>query len=208
MTIIWPIRRQGRPRILRHLDIRGWQALHSARSRTDARGVMYGGLDVAEQITLAGADGRRAQAWCGLPAGAGPEVQHPFLRETRTFHRGSGTQRLVLRLDYWRGSWRFLAYNRYNMLTFWNSHPYDRMVRLAKYRSQRPAAGGTGPQHRVLHKLFGLARDCGIDTRWSPGTSTVRRPSRRPTASRTAGLALIRDYQKECVRALLAEYPS
>jgi tetratricopeptide (TPR) repeat protein len=112
-------------------------------------------------------------------------------------------------LDYWRAFIRFLAYHRYNMLTFWNSHPYDRMVRLAKY----PEANGLPPAEldrniAFFHKLFGLARDCGVDTSvvtWNIHCS--------PTFQKAHGVKdgqdspLIRDYQKECVRALLTEYP-
>jgi len=176
----------------------------------DTRGVMYGGLDVAEQIALGhqptALSPRQGAAY--LPVRA-LKFNIPFSGNAYVSLEDQAHSDWFFDLDYWRAFMRFLAYHRYNMLTFWNSHPYDRMVRLAKY----PEANGLSPAEldrgiAFFHQLFGLARDCGIDTSvvtWNIHCSPAFQKAHGVKDGQDS--PLIRDYQKECVRALLAEYP-
>ena len=45
-------------------------------------------------------------------------------------------------LEYWDRFMRTMAYDRYNALTFWSSHPYDQMVRLQEISRSHDAFEG------------------------------------------------------------------
>jgi dienelactone hydrolase len=176
----------------------------------DARGVMYGGLDVAEQIAL-GQDPTAIATRQGapyLPVRA-LKLNIPFSGNVYVSQEEQARGDWFFDLDYWRAFMRYLAYHRYNMLTFWSSHPYGRMVRLEKY----PEACDLSAEElkrkiAFFHKLFGMARDHGLDTSvvtWNIHCSAGFQKAHGVKDGQDS--ELIRDYQKECVRELLVEYP-
>jgi hypothetical protein len=172
---------------------------------------MYGALDVAEQIRLSGSvDGvkpRTGTPYLGIRAfkfniplvGSAFYVSGEDMAHSSWFYD----------LGYWDKFLRSMAYSRYNVLTLWNAHPYDRIVRISKF----PEANGILKDEldrniAFFHKLLGMARDRGIDTyivSWN-----IHMPESFKKAHNLADgqdSPLGRDYQRECVRALLTEYP-
>jgi hypothetical protein len=97
---------------------------------------MYGTLEIAEQLQLKGT----------VQAGR-DESQKPFLpiRALKFNVPLAGTMYLSEEdlkhnqwfwdLNYWQSFLDMAALNRYNSISFWSAHPYDRMVRIAKYRA-------------------------------------------------------------------------
>ena len=105
---------------------------------------------------------------------------------------------------------RTMAYNRYNTLTFWSSHPYDHMVRLKKY----PEAT-TLSQDRLDKniRLLPQALSDGEATMGRHLPRDLEHPYRAGVSGKAHNVRdgqdspLIRDYEKECIRELLREYP-
>lgn len=176
----------------------------------DARGVMYGGLDVAEQIAVHQGE-LRIEPRNGRPflPVRGLKFNIPLAGNVYLSAEDQAHGEWFWDLEYWRAFVRFLAYNRYNLLSFWNSHPYDQMVRIEKF----PEANGLPPEKLAanvafFHALFKLARDHGLDTSivtWNIHSSAAFRQAHNIKDGEDS--PLIRDYQRECVRCLLKEYP-
>jgi hypothetical protein len=175
----------------------------------DVRGAMYGGLDVAEQIRMHGPAAIKSRSESPFLAVRAMKFNPPLKGNVYMSEEDLKNSAWFYDLDYWDPFMRMMAYERYNALTFWSSHPYDQMVRLKKYpeaTTLAPAALDRNMAH--FHKLFLMAKRYGLDTylvTWnihiSPGfqkAHNVRDGQDSP---------LIRDYQKECIRELLREYP-
>ncbi|MCC7086826.1 MAG: hypothetical protein IT427_17650 [Pirellulales bacterium] len=176
----------------------------------DVRGVMYGGLDVAEQIAMSQGSVKLAprQGKPFLPV-RGLKFNIPLAGNDYLSQEDLDKGDWFWDLDYWQSFMRFLAYHRYNLLSFWNSHPYDQMVRLEKYpEANRLSKEQLDRNIAFFHKLFGMARDYGLDT--SVVTWNIHMSPTFQEAHKIKGgedTPLVRDYQRECVRALLKEYP-
>lgn len=177
----------------------------------DLKGLMYGTLEVAERLQMKG----RLEA---IQA----ESQKPFLRiRALKFNIPlAGTMYLSEEdlqhnqwfwdLDYWQSFLDSAARNRYNSISFWSAHPYDRMVRLAKY----PDA--TSLSHEDLDRnihffrnLFRMARERGIDPyliSWNIHLSPAFSKAHHIPNSNIDS-ELVRDYQRECIKTLLETYP-
>lgn len=104
----------------------------------DARGLMYAGLEVAEKL-------RMGKSWETIAQGKGkPYLPHRGLRfniplDARTpsyDDTGDAAQRNIETmwdLDFWHHYLDEMARNRYNLLTFWNLHPYPSWVKVPEY---------------------------------------------------------------------------
>ncbi|MEK7404752.1 MAG: hypothetical protein AAB225_06555, partial [Acidobacteriota bacterium] len=113
-------------------------------------------------------------------------------------------------LDYWREFLDAAARYRYNALTFWSAHPYDRMVRIPKYpeATTLPAAE-LDRNIAFFRRLFEMAAERGIQTylvTWNIHVSRAFAAKHNIPAS-GADSPLVRDYQREAIRALFATYP-
>ena len=112
-------------------------------------------------------------------------------------------------LQYWDRFMRTMTYDRYNALTFWSSHPYDQMVRIKKYPEATTLSQKQLDANIVFfHKLFQMAKNYGLDTyliTWNIHMSPGFRAAHKVRDGQDS--PLIRDYQKECIRELLREYP-
>ncbi|MBI3923487.1 MAG: acetylxylan esterase [Armatimonadetes bacterium] len=177
----------------------------------DVRGAMYGGLEVAEQIRLGG----------GLKA-VGSKSAKPHL-PVRAFKFNiplpgvgyAGAESLKYNqwfydLDYWRKFIEMMAHSRYNALSFWSAHPFDRMLKLGKY----PEATDLPPEElkrnqEFFHRLFLLAQEHGVDTyliTWNIHVSAAfAKAHNLPSSGFNSDL--VRSYQKECIREVLTQYP-
>ncbi|HZP02350.1 MAG TPA: hypothetical protein VFD30_18850 [Terriglobia bacterium] len=177
----------------------------------DFQGLMYGALEVAEKLTIA----RDLSA-------IHDETQSPRLpvRALKFNIPLAGTMYLSEEdlqhnqwfwdLNYWQAFLDMAARNRYNCISFWSAHPYDRMVRIAKY----PEATSLPPAEldkniQFFQKLFRMARERGLDPyliTWNIHNSPSFAKAHQ-IAEGDVDSELVRDYQRECIKSLLATYP-
>ena len=184
-----------------------------------SRGAMYGAMDLAEQVQLAGVDGVVEKAESPFLALRGVQFNLPW----EPYANGdvfAHNDRVCWDIDFWREYIDMLAVNRYNCLTLWSRHPYHLMFRLDKYpRTTALSDEKIAQNMRFFRDLFGHARDRGVDTfliTWcvdiipsvidgldlpphfaDPKTSHAVRQECEP----------IKDYFRECVKTLLRTYP-
>ena len=104
----------------------------------DSLGAMYGGLELAEMVTLGG----------GLP-GVQEKARKPYIfrrglkfnipldaRSPSYDDTGTAAQKnipVMWDFDFWQEFLDTLARNRYNVLTLWTKHPYPGWMKLQKY---------------------------------------------------------------------------
>jgi hypothetical protein len=173
-----------------------------------SRGAMYGALDFAEQLELNG-EIREKQEQPSLPVRA-LKFNIPLPGTGYLSTEDLANNQWFWSLDYWRTFFDMAARNRYNAITFWSAHPYDRMVRIAKY----PEATGIPPAEldrniAFFRQLFQMAADRGLDTylvTWNIHVSRAFAEHHRIPAA-AFDSPLVRDYQREAIKALFATYP-
>ncbi len=103
----------------------------------DAVGLMYGGLELAEQIKLYGLKGVRETLQNAYVEKRGIKFNIPLdARSPSHDDRGTPAQTNVVNMwdiAFWHEYLDELARNRYNVLSLWNRHPFASMVKLADY---------------------------------------------------------------------------
>jgi hypothetical protein len=174
----------------------------------DARGAMYGALDFAEQLELTGqVRGKEEQP--SLPVRA-LKFNVPLPGTGYLSEEDLANNQWFWSMDYWRKFLDMAARNRYNAITFWSAHPYDRMVRVPKY----PEATDVPPAEldrniAFFRQLFQMAADRGLDTFLVTWNIHVPRSFAQRHQIPAAGFdsPLVRDYQREAIKALFATYP-
>ena len=104
----------------------------------DAAGVMYGGLELAERLSLGG-------DWAGFSSISGtPHIKRRGLKmnipldiRTPSYQdAGDAAQANIAEMwnwDFWTQYLDTMALHRYNVLTLWNPHPFPSMIRLEEY---------------------------------------------------------------------------
>ena len=174
----------------------------------DARGAMYGALDLAEQVELTGQARERSEQPSLTVRALKFNIPLPGTGYLSEEDLANG--QWFWTLDYWRKFLDMAARSRYNAITFWSAHPYDRMVRIAKY----PEATGVPPAEldrniAFFRQLFQMAADRGLDTYLVTWNIHVSRSFAQHHNIPAAGFdsPLVRDYQREAIRALFATYP-
>ncbi|MBI5708337.1 MAG: acetylxylan esterase [Armatimonadetes bacterium] len=177
---------------------------------SDERGAMYGGLDLAEQIRLNGPDKVK-------PKGGSPSMPLRMIKFNIPLPGVGYASEESLRkngwfydLNYWRKYLEMMARNRYNALSLWSAHPYDRMLRLSKYPEACALTDEElAKNQKFFHTLFQMAKDHGVDVylmTWNTHVSPAFAAAHK-VAVNGADSPLVRDYTKECVRELLTQYP-
>ncbi len=101
----------------------------------DASGLMYGGLEVAEQMTLNG----RVESTEAKPylSKRGIKFNIPLDARTPSYDdTGDAAQKNYAEMwewDFWEEFLNDMALHRYNVLTLWNPHPFPSMVKLPNF---------------------------------------------------------------------------
>jgi len=101
----------------------------------DARGLMYGGFEAAEQLELNGA----VEASSGKPflERRGVKFNIPLDARTPSYDdSGDAAQKNIAEMwnwEFWEEYLDTMALNRYNTLTLWNPHPFPSMIKLPDY---------------------------------------------------------------------------
>jgi hypothetical protein len=177
----------------------------------DERGVMYGALDLAEQISI----------HRGVP-GVTDKQRRPHVRVRALKFNiplpGAGyvseedlaNNAWFWDFDFWTKFLDMAARNRYNTLTFWSAHPFDRMVRIPKYPEATALSQPELDKNiAFFRKLFQMAADRGLNTYLVTWNIHVPRCFAEKHGIPASGQdsPLVRDYMREAIRALMETYP-
>ena len=104
----------------------------------DSLGAMYGGLELAEMVTLGGGlHAVQEKARKPYVVRRGLKFNIPFDGRTPSYDdTGTAAQENIAVMwdfEFWRNFLDTMARNRYNVLSLWTTHPYPGMVKLPKY---------------------------------------------------------------------------
>ncbi|MBQ4501958.1 MAG: hypothetical protein II962_08985, partial [Spirochaetales bacterium] len=103
----------------------------------DERGLMYGGLEVAEQIDLYGIDGIRTTEAAPWIEERGVKLNLTIDMRTPTYSGAGDSEQLNIETMWDMGFWHDyideLARNRYNTLSLWSLNPFASMVKVPEY---------------------------------------------------------------------------
>lgn len=103
----------------------------------DAAGVMYGGLELAEQITIGGIEGVRATVQNPYMELRGTKFNIPLDVRTPSYTDPCDVAQVNIpemwSFDFWKAYIDNLARYRYNYISLWNLHPFPSMVRVPDY---------------------------------------------------------------------------
>ena len=174
----------------------------------DARGAMYGALDFAEQLELT-AQVRDKEEQPSLPVRA-LKFNVPLPGTGYLSEEDLANNQWFWSMDYWRKFLDMAARNRYNAITFWSAHPYGRMVRIPKYPEAADVPAAELDRNiAFFRQLFQMAADRGLDTylvTWNIHVSRAFAQQHNVPAA-AFDSPLVRDYQREAIKALFATYP-
>ena len=174
----------------------------------DARGALYGALDFAEQLELTG-QVRDKEEQPSLAVRA-LKFNVPLPGTGYLSEEDLANNQWFWNIDYWRKFLDMAARNRYNAITFWSAHPYGRMVRVPKYPEAADVPAAELDRNiAFFRQLFQMAADRGLDTYLVTWNIHVSRGFAEHHHIPAAGFdsPLVRDYQREAIKALFATYP-
>ncbi|MDB5245941.1 MAG: hypothetical protein JWQ40_335 [Segetibacter sp.] len=183
----------------------------------DERGMIYGGLSVAEDIR----NGTRLQN-----IKPGSEKPNYSLRAVK-FDLPWDTYRHSYALDlhmetckdvnYWKAFLDMMVENRLNSLSLWNLHPYTFMIKPKNFPEASPFNDAEMKEWKTLFSsIFKMAKERAIDTYIipfnifvSPGFSKAHNLDNVQHDFFVKGdtSELVKRYTRECVTQMLQEYP-
>ncbi|MCP5110505.1 MAG: carbohydrate-binding family 6 protein, partial [bacterium] len=103
----------------------------------DADGAMYGGLDLAEAITIGTFDEIRDSDHTPYVERRGIKFNIPLDARTPSYSDNSDAAQNNIpemwSFDFWREALDELARQRFNVLTLWSLHPFPSMVKVPEY---------------------------------------------------------------------------
>jgi hypothetical protein len=184
----------------------------------DPTGVMYGLLDIKEQLEHGKSMISEKQLDARLPFRA-IKFNLPWASyrnsEALSLHRETCRD-----LDFWEAFLDMMAANRFNVLTLWSQHPFSYMVKLDKYPEACSIPDAELAEWQTFwSKLFAMARERGIETYLINWNIFVSSEFARATGAATYSIEneyfisqgdtseLVKDYTRECVREVIDQYP-
>jgi hypothetical protein len=106
-------------------------------SGIDAAGLMYGGLELAEQIRLYGIDGVKNTFRNPYMEMRGPKFNIPLDVRTPSYSDASDAGQknipVMWEFEFWKGFIDNLARHRYNYISLWSLHPFPSLVKVPGY---------------------------------------------------------------------------
>ena len=104
----------------------------------DENGAMYGGLQIAENITIDGFAGNYNQQESPVILKRGIKLNLPFDRESGTYGKATATSKIkaipnVWDMSFWTGWFDEMARYRYNVISIWSNHPFTSMIKMPEY---------------------------------------------------------------------------
>jgi hypothetical protein len=185
----------------------------------DATGVMYGLLDIKEQLT----NGQTLIKEKTIS----PHLSFRAIKYNLPWSSYRNSEALNLHketcrdINYWEAFLDMMAENRFNKLTLWNQHPFSYLVKLDKYPEACSLTDAElADWQQFWHQLFQMAADRGIETyliNWNIFVS--------PEFAKAYGGAeysienayfieqgdtseIVKDYMRESVKATINTYPN
>mgnify|MGYP003666502496 CR=1 FL=1 len=184
----------------------------------DATGLMYGLLDVKEQLETGNKTISDKEESPNLEFRA-LKFNLPWeaYRSSKTLRAHTETCKDTV---FWKDFLDMMAENRFNKLTLWNLHPFSRMVKTEKYPEACPFSDKELAEWETLwHTLFRMAKDRGIETymvNWNIFVSkefaenyNVSNLSKNKENYLGKGdtSEIVKDYMRESVRETIDKYP-
>jgi hypothetical protein len=178
----------------------------------DARGAMYGELDVTERIEMGGklSDIKAKTEKPAMPIRS-LKINMPGWAELDLKPEDMPEWEWLLGEDYWRSYFRMMARNRYNISTIWHEHPYAWMVRIPKYPEATMLNDADLERfHKAFTFIFAEAARHGIDTyiiTWNIHYPPSFAKAHKLQQYGGSDTPVVRDYMREAIKAVLREYP-
>jgi hypothetical protein len=185
----------------------------------DGRGLIYGTLDVVEQLEngTALAAVQKSQEAPALPFRA-IKFNFPWdsYRASATIDQHHDTVRDV---KFWQAFLDMMVENRFNAITLGTLHPWQYMIRTKNFPEANPFTEEQLAEWRTLHRaIFRMAKERGIDTYLLPWNIFVSKefvkahnvaqantyPNYNTTGDRSE---IVKRYVRESAAQVLAEYP-
>ncbi len=185
----------------------------------DAVGVMYGILDVKEQLET---NGRKIIAKKESPILAFRAIKFNLPWDSYRFSAVQ-MQHIQTCRDtvFWRDFLDMMTENRFNKLTLWNLHPFNFMVKTEKYPEASSFSDAElADWQQFWHTLFKMAKDRGIETyliNWNifvplelSKAHNLNTHMRETNAYLGEGdtSEIVKDYMREVVRTTIDTYPN
>ncbi|MGI2292725.1 hypothetical protein [Paenibacillus sp. GXUN7292] len=183
-------------------------------------GAMYGVLELAERLELSGEFEKVAEEVINARFSfRAVKFNLPWssYRKNDCFRLQTDT---VRDLSFWAKFLDMMAVNRYNVLTFWNLHPFTSMIRPVNFPLACPLTDEELQEWRhYWTTLFRMAKERGIATYmigWNIFVSEAFREHYDPKAisdetfyhyGDSYSTEQIKQYTRECVTQLINEYP-
>jgi hypothetical protein len=185
----------------------------------DDKGLMYGLLDIAEQLqnnqgNLSAIQAKTEEPRLGFRA---IKFNLPYMAYRSSI---SLTQQdyVVRNPEFWESFLDMMAKNRYNVLSLWSMHPYHYMIRATNFPEACPFDDKELlAWQQFWTQLFKMAHDRGIETyiiNWNifvPPSFAAAHKVAEYTASSFGGAAdttqIVEQYTKETITQVINEYP-
>jgi len=143
----------------------GRQGRHVTVTGGDARGLIYGALDLREQIhdgksidAIAAKTAKPALAFRGIKFNTPWDSYRP----SSALDQHTAT---VKDLDYWKSFLDMMVENRFNALSLWTMHPFTYMIRPKNFPEASKWTDAEFAQWQHLYReIFRMAKERGLDT--------------------------------------------
>lgn len=185
----------------------------------DDRGMIYGALALVESLRN-GVRLEQLQAREEAPAQEFRGIKYNLPWET---YRPSSAldqhYKTARSLDYWEAFLDMMVENRFNVISFWNTHPYTFMTRPKNFPEASPWSEKEQREWREFYRqLFAMAKERGLDTyivHWSIFVSEAFANAHDMAEDNFyphyyvegETSELVRRYLRESVKQVLEEYP-
>lgn len=175
----------------------------------DETGAVYGTLDLAEQVGMAGGLAGVQNKTCT------PRFEFRAIKFNLPWSPYRGHEAASLHMEtckdlkFWRQFLDMMVTNRFNVLSLWNLHPFPYMIRPKNFPAACPFDDRElAKWQRFWRRLFKMAKDRGIETyvvNWnivvSPQFAKAYGAGEKNDTS-----AVVRDYTRQCVTQVIDEY--
>lgn len=104
----------------------------------DANGAMYGGLQIAENISFSGFSGIYNEQEAPAIKRRGIKLNLPFDAVSATYGKTKTSAKIaaipnVWDMTFWETWFDEMTRNRYNLISIWSNHPFTSMIKMADY---------------------------------------------------------------------------
>lgn len=190
----------------------------------DENGAMYGGFQIAENISVDGMSGNYKVQESPFMLNRGMKLNMPFDRRIPTYVGGWSSNSAkkaiphVWDMTFWKKLIDQQARNRYNLLSVWVHHPFPALVKLADYpKACLPRIEGfdgfvkeMDHEHRVAfwREVMQYAHNRGMKFyffNWNVYVDYAK--DQYPEITRDLNNATTIDYMNKCMKALIETYP-